>query len=62
MFKKAMVNTFYTIGMFGAVILGWMALEKRSFVLVFIAIFSLVFFVLQKVKFLKQIKNMQKPK
>jgi len=57
-----MLNTFYTVGMFGAVMLGYLALEKRSFVLVFIAIFSLVFFVMQKVKFMKQIKNMQKPK
>jgi hypothetical protein len=61
MFKKAMLNLFYNFGIAACVILGYLAFDKRSFVLIFLAIFALVFFVMQKIKLLKQIKNSQKP-
>jgi hypothetical protein len=60
MFKKAMLNLLYNVGIFASVITGYLAFDKRSFVLVFIAIFALVFFVMQKIKLLKQIKNLRK--
>jgi hypothetical protein len=62
MFKKAMFNLMYNIGIFGSVAVGYLAFDRKSFYLVFPAIFALVFFVMQKIKLMKQIKNMPKPK
>jgi hypothetical protein len=61
MFKTAMLNLMYNLGLFGSVVVGYLAMEKRSFVLVAIAIVALIFFLMQKIKIMKQIKNMQKP-
>jgi Family of unknown function (DUF6358) len=61
MFKKAMLNLMYNLGIFGSIVVGYLALERKSFWLIFPAIFALVFFVMQKIKLLKQIKNSQKP-
>jgi len=56
-----MLNLMYNVGIFGSVVVGYLAFDKRSFVLVFLAIIALVFFVMQKIKILKQIRNSQKP-
>ncbi len=56
-----MLNTMYTVGIAGCIVLGYLAFDKRSFVLIFLAIFALVFFVMQKIKLLKAIKNLKKP-
>jgi hypothetical protein len=61
MFKKAMLNLFYNLGIVGSLFLGYLAFDKRSFVLVFLAIVALIFFVMQKIKLLKAIKNLKKP-
>jgi len=61
MFKKAMLNLFYNLGIVGSLVLGYLAFDKRSFVLVFLAIIALIFFVMQKIKLLKAIKNLKKP-
>jgi len=61
MFKKAMLNLFYNFSIVGSLVLGYLAFDKRSFVLIFIAIIALVFFVMQKIKLLKTIKNLKKP-
>ena len=57
-----MLNLMYNIGIFGSVAVGYLAFDRKSFYLVFPAIFALVFFVMQKIKLMKQIKNMPKPK
>ena len=51
----------YTIGMAGSLFLGYLACEQKNFWLIFPAIFALVFFVMQKIKLLKEIKNLPKP-
>jgi len=56
-----MLNLMYNLGIFGSVVVGYLACERKSFWLIFPAIFALVFFVMQKIKLLKQIKNSQKP-
>jgi hypothetical protein len=61
MFKKAMLNLMYNIGIFGSVAVGYLAFDRKSFWLVFPAIFALVFFVMQKMKLMKQLKNMPNP-
>jgi hypothetical protein len=61
MFKKAMLNTMYNVGIFGCVLVGYLACEQKDFWLIFPAIFALVFFVMQKIKFLKQVRNSGKP-
>jgi len=61
MFKKAMLNLMYNVGIFGSIVVGYLACDRKSFWLIFPAIFALVFFVMQKIKLLKEIKNMQKP-
>ncbi|WP_179415872.1 DUF6358 family protein [Mucilaginibacter sp. E4BP6] len=61
MFKKAMLNFMYNIGIFGSLAVGYMAFDRKSFYLVFPAIFALVFFVMQKIKLMKQIKSMPRP-
>jgi hypothetical protein len=61
MFKKAMLNLMYNVGIFGSVAVGYLACERKSFLLVFPAILALVFFVMQKIKLMKQIKNLPKP-
>jgi len=61
MFKKAALNLMYNIGIFGSLAVGYLAFDRKSFVLVFPAIFALVFFVMQKIKLMKQIKSMPQP-
>ena len=61
MFKKAMLNLFYNLSIVGSLVLGYLAFDKRSFVLFFIDIIALIFFVMQKIKLLKDIKNLKKP-
>jgi hypothetical protein len=61
MLKKAMLNMLYNVGIFAAVMGGIFAVDRRSFVLVFICIFALVFFVMQKYRFMKEIKNLPPP-
>jgi hypothetical protein len=61
MFKKAMLNLMYNIGIFGSLAVGYLAFDRKSFYLVFPAIFALVFFVMQKIKLMKQIKSMPPP-
>ena len=61
MFKKAALNLMYNIGIFGSLAVGYLAFDRKSFVLVFPAIFALVFFVMQKIKLMKQIKSMPPP-
>ena len=56
-----MLNLMYNVGIFGSIVVGYLACEKKDFLLIFPAIFALVFFVMQKIKLLKQIKNTQKP-
>jgi len=56
-----MLNLMYNLGIFGSIVVGYLALDRKSFWLIFPAIFALVFFVMQKIKLLKQIKNSQKP-
>lgn len=56
-----MLNLFYNLGIVGSLVLGYLAFDKRSFVLVFLAIVALIFFVMQKIKLLKAIKNLKKP-
>ena len=55
-----MLNLLYNVGIFGSLVVGYLAFDKRSFVLIFLAIFVLIFFVMQKIKLLKEIKNSQK--
>jgi hypothetical protein len=61
MFKKAMLNLMYNLGIFGSIVVGYLACDRKSYWLIFPAIFALVFFVMQKIKLMKQIKNTQKP-
>ena len=61
MFKKAARNVLYNIGIFVSVMVGVYAFDRRSFVLIFICIFALVFFVMQKYKFMRELRNMQPP-
>jgi hypothetical protein len=61
MFKTAALNFMYNIGIFGSVVVGYLAFDRKSFILVFPAIFALVFFVMQKIKLMKKIKNMPRP-
>jgi uncharacterized membrane protein len=61
MFKKAMLNVLYNVGIFAAVMGGIFAFDRRSFVLAILCIFALVFFVMQKYKFLKEVKNSAPP-
>ena len=57
-----MLNLMYTIGIAGSLLVGYLACERKDFWLIFPAIFALVFFVMQKIKLLKEIKNLPKPK
>ena len=61
MFKKAMLYLMYNVGIFGSIVLGYLACEDKNFWLIFPAIFALVFFVMQKIKFMKELKNMRRP-
>ena len=61
MFKKAMLNLMYNIGMFASVVAGYLGFDKRSYVLVLLAVVALVFFLMQKIKLLKEIRKSQKP-
>jgi len=56
-----MLNLMYNIGIFGSVAVGYLAFDRKSFILVFPAIFALVFFVMQKIKLMKQMKSMPNP-
>ncbi len=61
MYKKALLNVFYNIGIFAAVMGGIYAFDRRSYILIIICIVALVFFVMQKYKIMKEIKNMPPP-
>jgi len=56
-----MLNLMYNVGIFGCLVVGYLACDKKDFWLIFPAIFALVFFVMQKIKLLKKIKNTEKP-
>jgi len=56
-----MLNLMYNVGIFGSLVVGYLACDRKSFWLIFPAIIALVFFVMQKIKLLKQIKNSPKP-
>ena len=56
-----MRNLLFNVGIFACLVVGYIAFDRRSFVLIFLCIFALVFFVMQKIKLLKEIKNTQKP-
>jgi len=56
-----MLNLMYNVGIFGSLVVGYLACDKKDFWLIFPAIFALVFFVMQKIKLLKKIKNTEKP-
>lgn len=61
MYKKALRNLLYNVGIFAAVIGGIYAFDRRSIVLALLCIFALVFFVMQKYKVMKEIKNLPPP-
>jgi len=61
MFKKAMLNLLFNIGIFGSCVAGFIAYEHENYVLVFLSICLFVIFLLQKIKVLKEIRNSQKP-
>ena len=56
-----MLNMLYSVAICGCLFMGYMAFEKRSYVLIILAIFALVFFVMQKIKILKEVKSLKKP-
>jgi hypothetical protein len=62
MFKQAALNLMYNLGMAGSVFVGYLAIERKSFLLIFPAIFVLIFFLMQKIKLMKQIKKMPDPR
>lgn len=61
MLKKALSNLLYNVGIFVAVMAGIYAFSERKYILAFICIFALVFFVMQKYKLMKEIKNLPPP-
>jgi uncharacterized membrane protein len=61
MFKKAMLNLLYNVGIFASVMGGIFAFDRKSIVLALICIVALVFFVMQKYRIMKEIKNMPPP-
>jgi len=61
MYKKALLNVLYNVGIFVSVMGGIYAFDRRSFILIFLCIFALVFFVMQKYKIMKEIKNLPPP-
>ncbi|WP_461449458.1 DUF6358 family protein [Mucilaginibacter sp.] len=62
MFKKAALNLMYNFGMGGSIIVGYLAIERKSFLLIFPAIAALIFFLMQKIKLMKEIKSMKDPR
>jgi len=56
-----MLNLLYNVGIFGSVVVGYLAMDKRSFVLIFLAIIALIFFVMQKIRLMKDLRNLKKP-
>lgn len=61
MYKKALRNLLYNIGIFASVMGGIYAFDRRSIILALLCIGALVFFVMQKYKVMKEIKNMPPP-
>lgn len=61
MYKKALRNLLYNIGIFAAVMGGIYAFDRRSIILALLCILALVFFVMQKYKVMKEIKSMPPP-
>jgi hypothetical protein len=57
MFKQAMFNLLFNIGIFGSFVLGFWAYQQEKFVLVFISVVLFVVLLLQKIRLLKQIRN-----
>lgn len=56
-----MLNLMYNVGIVACLIAGYLAFDKKDFLLIIPAIFALVYFVMQKIKLLKEIKNLRKP-
>jgi len=61
MYKKALRNLLYNVGIFASVMGGIYAFDRRSIILALLCIGALVFFVMQKYKVMKEIKNMPSP-
>lgn len=61
MYKKALRNLLYNVGIFASVMGGIYAFDRRSIILALLCIGALVFFVMQKYKVMKEIKNMPPP-
>jgi hypothetical protein len=57
-----MLNMLYNIGIFVSVMAGVYAFDRRNIILILLCIFALVFFVMQKYKFLKEVRNNSKSK
>jgi hypothetical protein len=63
MWKKAVPNTLYTLGIVVCLIFGYQdGLERGNYIIVFGAIMMIAIFIMLKIKILKEINNMQKPK
>jgi hypothetical protein len=61
MYKKALRNLLYNVGIFASVMGGIYAFDRRSIILALLCIGALVFFVMEKYKIMKEIKNMPPP-
>ncbi len=62
MWKKAVPNTLYTLGIVVCLVFGYQdGFEKGNYIIVFGAIMMIAIFIMLKIKILKEIKNMQKP-
>jgi len=61
MYKKAFRNLLYNVGIFASVMGGIYAFDRRSIILALLCIGALVFFVMEKYKIMKEIKNLPPP-
>lgn len=61
MYKKALRNLLYNVGIFASVMGGVYAFDRRSIILTLLCICALVFFVMQKYKVMKEIRNLPPP-
>lgn len=61
MYKKALRNLLYNVGIFASVMGGIYAFDRRSIILALVCIGALVFFVMEKYKIMKEIKNLPPP-
>ncbi|MGN6181562.1 MAG: DUF6358 family protein [Mucilaginibacter sp.] len=61
MYKKALRNLLYNVGIFASVMGGIYAFDRRSIILALLCIGALVFFVMEKYKIMKEIKNLPPP-